>query len=723
MTTRTPGMRQSGATWMLLLNIVLLALMLRLYRLDEQSAWFDEINSLLVDPTASFMTFMRHIRVVSPDHVPLYYVLMYFWGKYASLEPMTMRLVSIAFGCATIPLVYLIGRRVFGTSAGLLAALCLALSPLNVFISQAIRCNAMLTFVAALSILLAFRVAETPRWRWIVLHAVCNTVMLFTHLTSAALIAMEYVFLIAYLAGPALWRLRETPGIVLRLLAWAALHVPAALYSVYWFITLETTEDDWFTLPGPLAWLTDLLGDDAVHFSDEFAQTALPCELALQPIRPIWAIAADYAYLGLMAAGLLWGLMQCLRAARTGPVAERIQMASKRGFLLLLTAGPICAMTVFSMVWYPVLQARYSLYSSLALYCMAGGLLAALRGRFLKSLGVVALVGLYAVQLSYVLPGHTRTNWLGAVHHIVAMERGNAPIFALFYMPTWHAIVPTPADMLNYNLGKNSRPIRTVHTLAGAVDQVERALSAGEESPSCWVLVDGLAGFPLSVDLEDTLRLRGFQVQHWESTTLHLYQVRHASRPSRVPEPQALGPAEEELLAKFTPEITNAEKRAQVGWALRWAVPGLEENNDPVGPLTLGLDAMEMAPEAGIAIAEHVLREEPKNDGALLLLGLGKLALGDEASAQETFALLSSKRRAYFVRRWPGIEWTISGDHARARESFQALGRLTTSRVAPFLRYLYGMEAPPAGSALRPLSIDALEISGDESRNVPNPSL
>jgi 4-amino-4-deoxy-L-arabinose transferase-like glycosyltransferase len=718
------GIARRVAPWLVLLNITLLGLMLRLYRLDEQSVWFDELNSLLIDSTAGFSAFMRHIRMVSPDHVPLYYVLMYLWGKYISLDPVTMRMVSIAFACATIPVVFLIGRRTFGVWAGLVAALCLALSPLNLFEAQAIRCNAMLTFLAALSILLTFHVGNTPRWRWILVHAALNTVMLFTHLTSATLIMMEYLFLVIYLGGLARARLAETRRVIRILAGWAALHVPAALYSVYWFVTLESTEGDWFTLPGPLAWLTDLLGDDAVHFSDEFAQSALNYELAPRLHRPLWEWTADFAYLAIMGAALLWGVAQCVRTLRGEAGVARIRHLSERGFLLLLVLGPIGGITLMSLVWYPVLQARYTLYSSLALYCLVGGLVCSVRGRAPRTTAVAMLVALYAVQLGHVLPGHTRTNWLGAAAEITAQGRDNAPIFSLYYMPKWHALVPTPADMLRYNLGKEARPVRTVHTFAGALEQVKFAMSQSGGARRCWILVENLADYWPEVTLEEELMRRGFQVWHWKSTSLHLYLIRHTVAPIVPPgNGEELGPKVENLLAKYAPELADTGTRATVGHAMMWAVPAVEDNDDLLNPLTLGLNAMEMAPEAGIAMAEHALAVNAQHDGALLLLGLGRLALGDEAAARESFAKISEKRREYFLRRWPGLEWTMLGKHARARASYEEVCRIMTSRIVPFLRYLYGLETPPTGSTLRPLAIDATAMSGNDARDAAHSSL
>lgn len=75
------------------------------------------------------------------------------------------RAISAVLGTATIPLVYLIGRRLAGPGAGLLAAGLLAAGVLHLRESHFFTVDISMTFFATLTWLLALRLAETGHWR------------------------------------------------------------------------------------------------------------------------------------------------------------------------------------------------------------------------------------------------------------------------------------------------------------------------------------------------------------------------------------------------------------------------------------------------------------------------------------------------------------------------------------------------------------------------------
>lgn len=76
------------------------------------------------------------------------------------------RLVCAAMGTLTVPLTYLIGKRVFGKSAGLLAAGFLAFALLHVQYSRLVMLDVPLTFFTTLAFLLAYRAFQDSGLRW-----------------------------------------------------------------------------------------------------------------------------------------------------------------------------------------------------------------------------------------------------------------------------------------------------------------------------------------------------------------------------------------------------------------------------------------------------------------------------------------------------------------------------------------------------------------------------
>jgi uncharacterized membrane protein len=73
---------------------------------------------------------------------------MWGWVRLFGDGEISIRLPSVIFGVASVPLVAMLARRIFGGRAALLAALLLALSPPHLWASQAARPYALTAFLA-----------------------------------------------------------------------------------------------------------------------------------------------------------------------------------------------------------------------------------------------------------------------------------------------------------------------------------------------------------------------------------------------------------------------------------------------------------------------------------------------------------------------------------------------------------------------------------------------
>ncbi|MCB0244568.1 MAG: glycosyltransferase family 39 protein, partial [Anaerolineae bacterium] len=94
--------------------IVLLGFSLRVYKLDGQSLWYDEaVTAQVVQQGAGELA-----RWTADDiQPPLYYVLVAGWTQGAGLSEAALRLPSALFGVLMIALAFVLGKRLFGSSA------------------------------------------------------------------------------------------------------------------------------------------------------------------------------------------------------------------------------------------------------------------------------------------------------------------------------------------------------------------------------------------------------------------------------------------------------------------------------------------------------------------------------------------------------------------------------------------------------------------------------
>ena len=206
---------------------LLLGLALRTARLDFQPLWWDEGYSVWF---ATHSLGQMAALTAEDIHPPLYYALLHLWTLLGGTGPVSLRLISVAFGAAAIPMIYAAAHRILDSRrAALLAATLLAINPLHVFYSQEIRMYGLVALLSA-GVLWA---------AWGVLHQRQDRAapIAYVILTTLALYTQYYaIFLPIALTLYALWWWRkdlQSFGRWLGLQAIVAiLYLPWAIYAV-----------------------------------------------------------------------------------------------------------------------------------------------------------------------------------------------------------------------------------------------------------------------------------------------------------------------------------------------------------------------------------------------------------------------------------------------------------------------------------------------------------
>lgn len=149
----------------LLLGITFFGAVFRLYLLGSESLWLDEAFGVALSQHS--LGDLLQLIVRTDTHPPLYYVLLHFWLNLGSSEGV-VRLLSVLFSIAAIPLMYLVASSLYEDEhAGLLGAVIMALSPFQIWHGQEARMYAMLTFFVLLSayfFIQALRHGSRKKW-------------------------------------------------------------------------------------------------------------------------------------------------------------------------------------------------------------------------------------------------------------------------------------------------------------------------------------------------------------------------------------------------------------------------------------------------------------------------------------------------------------------------------------------------------------------------------
>jgi hypothetical protein len=148
------------APWMAVI-FTLIGGALRIFLLSNKGLWLDEAFSTWL--SSHNVTDMLYWIVQIDQHPPLYYFLLHYWTSLNGNSPYDLRLLSAILGTATIPIVYLTGKRLCGWAVGLVAALILALSPFNIRYAQEARMYTLLMFNASVAFYALVRLLTDPR--------------------------------------------------------------------------------------------------------------------------------------------------------------------------------------------------------------------------------------------------------------------------------------------------------------------------------------------------------------------------------------------------------------------------------------------------------------------------------------------------------------------------------------------------------------------------------
>jgi mannosyltransferase len=146
--------------WLVIL-ITLIGGGLRVLLLAHKGMWLDETFSVWL-ANHSVVEMLQWIVKID-QHPPLYYLLLHYWIDLNGDTPYDVRLLSALFGAGTIPMIYLIGKRMSGAIMGLAAAVFLALSPFNIYYAQETRMYTLLSFNAAVAMYALVRLLTDPR--------------------------------------------------------------------------------------------------------------------------------------------------------------------------------------------------------------------------------------------------------------------------------------------------------------------------------------------------------------------------------------------------------------------------------------------------------------------------------------------------------------------------------------------------------------------------------
>lgn len=183
----------------LLIIILLISFILRVYRLDYQSLWVDEIFTYIASkPTNSFAEIYQIIKSDGP-HPPLYYYLVKITFHILGYTSFSLRFLSVVLGVLGIFAIYLLGKIINGKKLGLIIATLLCFNPFHIEYSQEGRMYSLLILVTILSFYYLIKYLQNRNTKSFIFYCLFSFLMIYTHLYGVFTLVAQYVIYAIFL--------------------------------------------------------------------------------------------------------------------------------------------------------------------------------------------------------------------------------------------------------------------------------------------------------------------------------------------------------------------------------------------------------------------------------------------------------------------------------------------------------------------------------------------
>ena len=216
--------------------ITAIAVCLRLFKLTGYGFQYEEIYSFVFPDL-----FRYSLNFSSAQPTYLYNFFMHYLQAWTSNE-WVLRMPSVLWGAASVPCVYLLGKKVSGDGlSGLFAAFLLAVSPFHVYFSQELRMYPLVAFLGVVSayfFISSFDRRSVAAWCAVVF---CNTLNCYLSYTAILLVGAQLVCAVIYRK-----KFRERKKEILWVLFWQGILLIPWMYIFYrqFLFMLELTKSD-----------------------------------------------------------------------------------------------------------------------------------------------------------------------------------------------------------------------------------------------------------------------------------------------------------------------------------------------------------------------------------------------------------------------------------------------------------------------------------------------
>jgi 4-amino-4-deoxy-L-arabinose transferase-like glycosyltransferase len=180
--------------------LMLVGLVAAFYGIGTKGLWLDEAFSAKY----AQLRFggLWHVVSKTDPNMGGYYTLLHLWTGVFGHGEAAVRSLSAVAGCLAIPLAVVLGTRLFGRGAGLLAGLLLALNPFFVQYEQIARSYTLLVLLILASCLAFVTALENPTRGRLLAYVLASALSLYMHYFAALVLLVQFATLLVLAPAP-----------------------------------------------------------------------------------------------------------------------------------------------------------------------------------------------------------------------------------------------------------------------------------------------------------------------------------------------------------------------------------------------------------------------------------------------------------------------------------------------------------------------------------------
>jgi mannosyltransferase len=189
---------EKNKSYLILSFIVLFALVMRLWKIDFQSLWLDELHTMREsDPDIGWKDMMSYLKCCD-QHPPLYFFLAKLSFMIFGHSALSARIICAIAGTAGVWAMYLLGKEILNRNLGLIVASLTSVNYYTLYYSQEARGYILAFLFSILSFLFLIRLLKKMSIKNSLLYSLFSLLLLYSHYYSLFALGSQAVIIVLF---------------------------------------------------------------------------------------------------------------------------------------------------------------------------------------------------------------------------------------------------------------------------------------------------------------------------------------------------------------------------------------------------------------------------------------------------------------------------------------------------------------------------------------------